>query len=338
MPTTLKDIALAAGVSLGTVNRALKHRDRINPQVAEKIRDLAKEMNYQPNRIASGLKKISTAHKIAVVLHIKGNEFFDEIIKGIRDAERHVRDYGISIQIYYCKDFDATSQLANIEKAINNGANALVVVPINSPIISQKLRLLKKQNFPVVFLNAYLNRVSCLSSIHCDYHRSGRIGGMLINRLSHSDGDVIAFFPSSAMLGSNLRREGFEHYLSTADNSLNIAKIVELTNNSDEDIRTMSRELKAHPQVTSILYCGDAKAALTALAKVERPITSVFYDLSPETLKALLDNKIDATITQSPKRQGYKAIDVLFDYFISNINPPTKILMDSQIIFKECID
>ena len=29
MPTTLKDIAAAAGVSIGTVERALKNRDRI---------------------------------------------------------------------------------------------------------------------------------------------------------------------------------------------------------------------------------------------------------------------------------------------------------------------
>ena len=44
MPTTLKDIAAAAGVSIGTVERALKNRDRINPQVAERIRQIAKEM------------------------------------------------------------------------------------------------------------------------------------------------------------------------------------------------------------------------------------------------------------------------------------------------------
>ena len=41
--TTLKDIAAAAGVSIGTVDRALKDRGRVNPQVAQHIKDLAKE-------------------------------------------------------------------------------------------------------------------------------------------------------------------------------------------------------------------------------------------------------------------------------------------------------
>ena len=110
MPTTLKDIAAAAGVSIGTVDRALKNRGRVNPQVAEKIKELAKEMDYHPNKIASGLVNRSRKHKIAVILHITGNDFFDEIIKGIRKAEREIRDYGMSVQIYPCKDFHAACQ------------------------------------------------------------------------------------------------------------------------------------------------------------------------------------------------------------------------------------
>ena len=36
--TTLKDIAAAAGVSIGTVDRALKDRGRVNPQVAQHMK------------------------------------------------------------------------------------------------------------------------------------------------------------------------------------------------------------------------------------------------------------------------------------------------------------
>ena len=64
MPTTLKDIAAAAGVSIGTVDRALKNRGRVNPQVAEKIKELAKEMDYHPNKIASGRHNTYTHFKI----------------------------------------------------------------------------------------------------------------------------------------------------------------------------------------------------------------------------------------------------------------------------------
>ena len=50
MAVTLQQIAEKAGVSRGTVDRALNNRGRIRPEVAEKIRKIAQEMGYRPNR------------------------------------------------------------------------------------------------------------------------------------------------------------------------------------------------------------------------------------------------------------------------------------------------
>ena len=49
MAVTLQKIAEVAGVSRGTVDRALNNRGRIRPEVADRIRKIADEMGYQPN-------------------------------------------------------------------------------------------------------------------------------------------------------------------------------------------------------------------------------------------------------------------------------------------------
>ena len=46
MAVTLQQIAEAAGVSRGTVDRALNNRGRIRPEVEEKIKKIAQEMGY----------------------------------------------------------------------------------------------------------------------------------------------------------------------------------------------------------------------------------------------------------------------------------------------------
>ena len=46
MPTTIKDIAKAANVSRGTVDRALNDRGGVNPDVAARIKTLASEMGF----------------------------------------------------------------------------------------------------------------------------------------------------------------------------------------------------------------------------------------------------------------------------------------------------
>ena len=336
--TTLKDIAAAAGVSIGTVDRALKDRGRVNPQVAQHIKDLAKEMDYHPNKIASGLVNRSRNYKIAMILHITGNDFFNEVLKGVKKAEKEIRDYGMSVDIYPCDDFDASMQLANIDKAIEKGANAIVIVPINDPRIAKKIRQLNRDNFPVVFLTAYLNRIAPLTSIHCDYFRSGRIGARLLQLISGGSGHVMAFFPSSAMFGNNSRKLGFESYFVGTSTSMSLCGIVELTNDQSKNIDLVRQSLIEHSEVDYMIFNGDSQIALSVLEKLDRPIRSVFYDFSAETKSALKSGIIDAAILQAPKDQGYQAINVLFQYFSSKKIPQKEILMESQILLKECID
>lgn len=50
MATTIKDIAALAGVSRGTVDRVLNNRGSVNPATAEKINEIAKALDYKPNK------------------------------------------------------------------------------------------------------------------------------------------------------------------------------------------------------------------------------------------------------------------------------------------------
>ena len=51
MAITAQKIAELAGVSRGTVDRALKNRTGVNPETKEKILEIARKYNYKPNLI-----------------------------------------------------------------------------------------------------------------------------------------------------------------------------------------------------------------------------------------------------------------------------------------------
>ena len=55
MPVTVKQIAELAGVSRGTVDRALNGRGHVRPEIEKKILAIAKEMGYTPNRAGKAL-------------------------------------------------------------------------------------------------------------------------------------------------------------------------------------------------------------------------------------------------------------------------------------------
>ena len=51
----IKDIALKAGVSTGTVDRVIHNRGRVSKKVEEDILKILREMNYEPNLMARAL-------------------------------------------------------------------------------------------------------------------------------------------------------------------------------------------------------------------------------------------------------------------------------------------
>lgn len=57
---TITDLARLAGVSPGTVSRALAGKSLVNAKTREKIEELAREHGFRPNQMASGLRRQKT--------------------------------------------------------------------------------------------------------------------------------------------------------------------------------------------------------------------------------------------------------------------------------------
>lgn len=64
---TLKDVAEASGLTVGTVSRVLNNRGYISPKTREKVYQVMKELNYQPNETARILAK-QKSNIIGIVL------------------------------------------------------------------------------------------------------------------------------------------------------------------------------------------------------------------------------------------------------------------------------
>lgn len=71
----LKDIAEILNVSVNTVSRALRDMNDISPNLKEKVKKLAKEMNYIPNQISDYIREGRTSI-VGIVISSISNPYF----------------------------------------------------------------------------------------------------------------------------------------------------------------------------------------------------------------------------------------------------------------------
>lgn len=85
--TSLKDLALELGVSIATVSRALRSSPEIGQEMQEKVKALAKRLNYRPNPFAQSLRK-EAPRIIGVVLPNLVTHYYAAVLDGIEDEAR----------------------------------------------------------------------------------------------------------------------------------------------------------------------------------------------------------------------------------------------------------
>ena len=82
-PPGIKEIAVALGVSIGTVDRALHNRSGVNEKTRSRVLAKAKELAYRPNLAARNLK-LNRRLRIGVFLPRQIASYFDLLRKGIQ--------------------------------------------------------------------------------------------------------------------------------------------------------------------------------------------------------------------------------------------------------------
>ena len=91
--TSLKDLAAKLGVSIATVSRALRNSPEIGQEMQQRVKALAKELNYRPNPFARSLRR-EAPKIIGVVVPNLVTHFYSSVLDGI-EAEAAKAGYSV---------------------------------------------------------------------------------------------------------------------------------------------------------------------------------------------------------------------------------------------------
>jgi len=122
---TIKDIALACGVSEGTVDRALNGREGIKKETKEKILQTAKELGYRPNHLARCLAR-GSSRTIGVVCAGLGNPFFSSFVEAI---ERMAYESGYYLNLILTHG-SREKEMEGIQYLAGRQVEGLIIIPL----------------------------------------------------------------------------------------------------------------------------------------------------------------------------------------------------------------
>lgn len=329
MGVTIQDIAEKAGVSRGTVDRALNDRGRINQEVAERIKRIADEMGY----VHKARKKQSAAgrkRKIGVVTQLAGAGFMQEISRGIQMAKKELEDLGIQVLVEERTSVDETEQLESIEELLRQGIDGLAIMPVDSERIRAKLNwMIQEKNIPVVTFNSDIVGTKRCCFVGMDNRQSGRTAAGLFKMMMKETGKILVITGYFSSLLNNSRVDGFVEEIKKIAPKLEIAGVQGSFNDAEEVERIVENAMMNISGINGIfIVSGGQEGIEKAFQKlgIEQRPHVVLYDQTPENEKLLRKDTADFLIDQNGFEQGYRPLRILSDMLLNGEMPGTEYL------------
>lgn len=321
--TNIKEVALAASVSVATVSRALHMPHRVSPETRDRVLAAVERLGYTPNAQARNLRTAKTKLIVALVPDIS-NPFFSGVIRGIEQVA-HKNNYSVLLG-------DAQYEPAREQKYADlisaRQADGLITLLPHIPRMNVEGRL------PVVNACEYVTDED-ITSVYIDNVQAARDATEYLLTLGHRD---IAFV--GGRHGSPIsidRQRGYREALTAAGLKVNARLSAEGDFSIEAGIRAVESLFARGVKFTAIFLSSDEMAigayrAIRARGlRVPEDISVVGFD--DIRISRYLDPPL-TTVAQPQEELGCEAMTMLLEMLEGGDVPPRKHILPTQFVVR----
>lgn len=145
---TLKDIAQVVNISTAAVSKALRNDPRISKARIEEVKRVAKELNYQPNHLASALRK-GKSNLVGVIIPKTNSHFFSSVLEKIEDV-LHQAGYNIIITQ---SNESYEKECRNIETLLFTQVDGIIASMANETVDLSHYEQIKAKGIPLILFD-----------------------------------------------------------------------------------------------------------------------------------------------------------------------------------------
>ncbi len=341
----IKDIALRAGVSVGTVDRVLHDRPNVSPKARVKVEKALEEMNYQPNMYASALAyNRSYMFQVLIPAH-EQVAYWEEIEEGVKMAQEARRDFHIKANIIYYERFDDQSFREAARKCLDSKPDGVVIVPADLDITRQFTDRMHDLGIPFVMLDSYMPDLKPLAFFGQDSFSSGYFAARMLMLIAGNETEIVLLkiTKNGRVISKQQdnREVGFRHYMHDHFPRVRILNL-ELPIGQSRQLNDSMLEtfFAENPNIHhGITFGSKAHVMGDFLLRTNRRNVQIMgYDMVGKNAECLRQGSISFLIAQHAYQQGYCCIDALFKAIVLKKKVHPVNYMPIELLSKENVD
>jgi LacI family transcriptional regulator len=187
---SVKDVAAAAGVSLGTVSNVMNRPEVVSSRTRERVERAMADLGFVRNESARQLRA-GTSRTLAYVMLDGSNPFFHDVAQGIENAAEEA-----DLSLFICNSNSrADREEIHLDRLLQQRVQGILITPVNPE--ARHLGDLSRRGVPLVIVDRVRETDRCCS-VAVDDVLGGRIG---VEHLVDQGHDRVAFIGGPESLG-----------------------------------------------------------------------------------------------------------------------------------------
>ncbi|MDO6599927.1 LacI family DNA-binding transcriptional regulator [Tenacibaculum sp. 1_MG-2023] len=330
--TTIKDIANVLNISAAAVSKALHNDSRISEKTKKAVRQVAENLNYQPNHLASALRS-GKSKLVGVIVPRTNSNFFSATIHNIEEV---LNKEGYNIIITQSNE-SYKKECDNIDTLLFTQVDGIIASMANETVKLDHYEKIKAAGIPLITFDRGENDLNVDYIGINDYDSSHTIVDHLVEqgckRIAHIGG-----YKHTRIFNNRIR--GYSDAIIKHKLPLDNELIIESSLTTEDGRQKMLQLLKLKNRPDAVYVAGDY-AALGALQVLKEQNIDIPNDIAlvgfgDEPFASMVTPSI-TSVNQHSYKIGRIAAETFLEYTKKDVVEQhlNKVILNSKLIIRD---
>ncbi|MFL0250296.1 ribose ABC transporter substrate-binding protein RbsB [Clostridium neuense] len=258
--------------------------------------------------LLSGCGAQNDKKKIGMVISTLDNPFFVSMKEG---AEKEAKKMGYDLVVLNSQD-DPGKERSNVEDLVQSGASAIIINPTDSDAVSNTIKVVNKNNIPILTVDRQANGGKITSFIASDNVKGGEdAANFILSKLKNKS--TIKVVELQGTPGASATRDRGKGFHNVVDKNSKVKVVSSQSANFDRQkgLSVMENVIQSKPDFDAVFAQNDEMAlgAVKAIKAANKHAVVIGFDGTLDGKQAVKSGDMTATIAQQPVVEGKTAVD-----------------------------